>query len=200
MIAWPMSVSALKCSSDWLGSQILAALLEVDSARDYLSVVKGETDYTRQFTRLMEAYSRPMRRLCAIYADRAADREDLFQDIFLAVWRALPAFRGDASVRTWLYRIAHNVALTWRARDRRQQFRERPLENELDAGAEMELRRLALKRAVATLPLGDRTLILLWLEGLSAAEIEEVTGVRAATVAVRLSRIRKALQPNEVMP
>jgi len=141
----------------------------------------------------------PMRRLCTIYADRAVDRDDLFQDIFLAVWRALPAFRGDASVRTWLYRIAHNVALTWRARDRRRRFRESPLENEIDSGAEMDLRRLALKRAVAAMPPGDRTLILLWLEGLSAAEIEEVTGIRAATVAVRLSRIRKALQPNEVM-
>ena len=162
--------------------------------------MKGEPDYTREFTRLMEAYSMPMRRLCMIYADRAVDRDDLFQDIFLAVWRALPAFRGDASVRTWLYRIAHNVALTWRARDRRRQFRESPLKNEIDAGAEMDLRRLALKRAVAAMPPGDRTLILLWLEGLSAAEIEEVTGIRAATVAVRLSRIRKALQPNEVMP
>ena len=48
----------------------------------------------------------------------------------------------------------------------------------------------------------DRALVLLWLEGLSAAEIEDVTGIRAATVAVavRLSRIRRALQPNEVTP
>jgi len=148
----------------------------------------------------MEEYSMPMQRLSAIYAGRAADREDLFQDIFLAVWRALPAFRGDASTRTWLYRIAHNVALTWRARDRRRQVREGPLQDEIDAGAEMNLRRLALKRAVAAMPPGDRTLILLWLEGLSAAEIEDVTGIRAATVAVRLSRARKALQPNEVTP
>jgi DNA-directed RNA polymerase specialized sigma24 family protein len=66
--------------------------------------------------------------------------------------------------------------------------------------AEMDLRRLDLKRAIARMSPGDRTLILLWLEGLSAAEIEEVTGIRAATVAVRLSRIRRALQPIEVMP
>ena len=57
-----------------------------------------------------------------------------------------------------------------------------------------------LKRAIAAMPPGDRALILLWLEGLSAIEIEEVTGVRAATVAVRLGRIRRALQPTEVMP
>lgn len=160
----------------------------------------AKRDYTRQFTQLMEEYANAMRRLCAAYADRVADREDLFQDIFLAVWRALPAFRGDASVRTWLYRIAHNVALTRRVRHRRRQARERPLEDETTACTEMDLRRLALKRAIAAMPPGDRTLILLWLEGLSAVEIEQVTGVRAATVAVRLGRIRRTLQPREVMP
>ena len=148
----------------------------------------------------MDAYAGPIRRLCSVYAGNATDREDLAQDIYLAIWRALPSFRGDASVRTWLYRIAHNVALTWQARDRRRQACERPLDEETDAGTQMDLRRLALKQALAAMTPGDRTLTLLWLEGLSAAEIEDVTGVRAATVAVRLSRIRKRLQPVEVKP
>jgi RNA polymerase sigma-70 factor (ECF subfamily) len=148
----------------------------------------------------MVEFERPMRRLCAAYAARAADRDDLFQEIFLAVWRALPAFRGDASVRTWVYRIAHNVALTWQARQRRRDARESPLGEDTSRGAEMDVRRLELKRAIARMPPADRTLVLLWLEGLSAAEIEDVTGIKAATVAVRLSRIRQALQPHEVTP
>src|SRR3954452_16449093 len=116
----------------------------------------------------MVEYDRPMRRLCGAYASRAMDREDLFQDIFFAVWRALPGFRGDASARTWLYRIAHNVALTWRTRDRRRQSRESPLDQETAGCTQMDLRHLALKRAIASMSPGDRTLILLWLEGLSA--------------------------------
>src|SRR5215510_14509994 len=131
----------------------------------------------------MEAYAGPIRRLCSVYAGNPMDREDLAQEIYLAVWRALPSFRGDASVRTWLYRIAHNVALTWQARDRRRQERERPLDGEVDTNEQIDLRRLALKQALAAMTPGDRALTLLWLEGLSAAEIEEVTGVRAATVA-----------------
>jgi RNA polymerase sigma factor (sigma-70 family) len=162
--------------------------------------VTVEPDYKGQFTELMEAYASPVRRLCSAYAGTAADREDLFQEIFFAVWRALPGFRGDASVRTWLYRIAHNVALTWRARDRRRQSRERPLDQETAGCTEMDFRRLALNRAIAGMSAGDRTLTLLWLEGLSGAEIEEITGVKSATVAVRLSRIRKHLQPIEVLP
>ncbi len=150
-----------------------------------------------RFVALMEAYAGPVRRLCSAYAFCRPDREDLFQEIFLAVWRALPAFRGDASERTWLYRIAHNVALTWQTRDRRRHSHEVPFEEDVQPSATMDLRRLALKRAIAAMGPGDRTLTLLWLEGLSAAEIEEVTGVRAATVAVRLSRLRRQLNPVE---
>jgi len=157
-------------------------------------------DDKAQFSELMEAYACPIRRLCAAYAVSGADREDLFQDIFLAVWRALPGFRGEASTRTWLYRIAHNVALTWQARDRRRQSRETRLEDDVEIAGHMDLRRLALKRAIAAMNPADRTLTLLWLEGLSAAEIEDVTGVKSATVAVRLSRIRKQLIPVETTP
>ena len=150
------------------------------------------------FDTLINAYAVPMQRLCAVYAASPSDREDLFQEIFLAVWRALPAFRRDSSERTWLYRIAHNVALTWQARHRRRQSRETVLDGGAHPSVETDLRRLDLHRAIAAMSAGDRTLTLLWLEGLSAVEIEQVTGVKAGTVAVRLGRIRKQLAPAEV--
>jgi RNA polymerase sigma-70 factor (ECF subfamily) len=160
--------------------------------------VSRDSDYQKQFIEVMEAFGGPIGRLCRAYASSPADRDDLFQEVFLAVWRALPAFRGDASMRTWVYRIAHNVALTWQTRDRRRQSRETPLDEDIHGGGDVDLRRLALKQAIAGMNPADRTLTLLWLEGLSAAEIEDVTGVKSATVAVRLSRIRKQLSPIEV--
>jgi RNA polymerase sigma-70 factor (ECF subfamily) len=160
--------------------------------------VNPDVDGKTQFSGLMEAYAGPVRRLCAAYASSPADREDLFQDIFLAVWRALPGFRGESSARTWLYRIAHNVALTRQIRERRRQARETALDDDVQPTGQMDVRRLALKQALAGMKPADRTLTLLWLEGLSAAEIEEVTGVKSATVAVRLSRIRRQLSPIEV--
>lgn len=159
-----------------------------------------DADDRERFSELMEAYAAPVRRLCGAYASNAVDRDDLFQDIFLAVWRALPSFRGDASTRTWIYRIAHNVALSWQTRERRRQSRETPLDEDVGSAGHTDLRRLAMKQALAGMKPADRTLTLLWLEGLSAAEIECVTGVKAATVAVRLSRIRRQLHPIEVAP
>ncbi|HTI36793.1 MAG TPA: sigma-70 family RNA polymerase sigma factor [Vicinamibacterales bacterium] len=153
------------------------------------------SDQKRQFTELLDTYRGPLRRLCAAYAQNAADRDDLFQDILLALWRAMPAFRGDASVRTWVYRIAHNVALTRRTRRAQREAREQPLDEAIAGTTEMDFRRVALKQAIREMHPADRMLTLLWLEGLTAAEIEEVTGMKAATVAVRLSRIRKRLHP-----
>lgn len=152
-------------------------------------------DYRQQFEDLLGTYSGALRRLCAAYAPAAMDRDDLYQDILLAIWKAMPGFRGDASVRTWIYRIAHNVALTRQTRDRRRQLHERPLDEQTaeSASTQLDLRQLTLKRAIAEMTASDRLVTLLWLEGLSAAEIEHVTGVKAATVAVRLSRIRKRL-------
>lgn len=143
-----------------------------------------------------------MRRLCSAYTRNATDRDDLFQDVFLAVWRSLPSFRGDSTPRTWLYRIAHNTALTWRTRGRRRDQREEalaPWHTSLATG-DTDLRRVALQQAIASLSPADRLLTLLWLEGLTAAEIQEVTGVQPGTVAVRLSRIRQRLTPTKERP
>jgi RNA polymerase sigma factor (sigma-70 family) len=159
--------------------------------------VNSDSDVRAAFDTLIEFYAVALRRLCAAYVAAPPDRDDLFQDICLAVWRALPAFRGDSSQRTWLYRIAHNVALTRQARARRRKGRETPLQDDIPASDPAAYRRLALLEAIARMRTADRTLTLLWLEGLSAAEIQDVTGIKAATVAVRLSRIRQQLANRE---
>src|SRR5439155_21473120 len=65
--------------------------------------------YTTLFrSDLIACYGAAMRRLCAVYARGLHDREDLFQNIFLAVWKALPSYRGDATDRTWVYSIAQS--------------------------------------------------------------------------------------------
>lgn len=152
--------------------------------------------------RLLEQYGPAIRRLCAAYMASTGDREDLAQEIALALWTALPRYRGAASERTWLYRIAHNVALTYVHKTRRYA---RPLdsgegvlealpavddvENQV-ARAEQQQRLLA---AVSRLRLDDRRLILLYLEGLTGAEMAAVLGISEANVATRLSRLRKEL-------
>jgi RNA polymerase sigma-70 factor (ECF subfamily) len=158
--------------------------------------------YNRRFCELFEAYQCALRRLAAAYVLNAADREDLVQDIATAVWTALPAFRGESSERTWIYRIAHNVAIRNASRVRTRLTREPTLEGRFDrpSGATSAVDRLisaekhrALLDGIRELALIDRQIVMLHLEGLSAAEIQEITGVSAGAIATRLTRIRQRL-------
>jgi len=68
----------------------------------------------------------PLRRLVHAYTRESGVQDDLFQEIALALWTALPQFRGDASERTWLYRVAHNTAIRFMTRQTRRSRVEQP--------------------------------------------------------------------------
>lgn len=151
-------------------------------------------DRDLDFSRLLEAYTGPLRRLCAAYMEDLSDRQDLFQEIALALWTAWPRFRAEASERTWLYRVAHNVSLTYAAKRRRQYRSEQAIQETMpDPGCQDDSRHLALLQAVRQLEAVDRQLALLYLEGLTALEMEEITGLKANNIGVRLTRLRRKL-------
>jgi len=153
-----------------------------------------QPDLEPEFSRLLENHAPALRRLCVAYMEDASDRQDLFQEIAIALWTAWPGFRGQASERTWLYRVAHNVALTYAAKRRRQRSSEEALDETLHSPATGDNhRRFALLESVQRLGPVDRQLALLYLEGLSAREIEEITGMAANNVGVRLNRLRQKL-------
>jgi RNA polymerase sigma-70 factor (ECF subfamily) len=141
-----------------------------------------------------------IQRIAAAHEADAGMREDLAQDILYALWRALPGFRGDCALRTFVARIATNRAVTHVQRALR-----RPPSLELPAnlpepGAGPEQSAIAadraerLRAAVRALPLALRETALLALEGLSQPEIAEVLGVTTNAVAVRMSRARTELR------
>jgi len=120
----------------------------------------------------------------------------------MALWKAMPRFRGESSERTYVYRIAHNTAISFVTSRERKAGREETEDGiktqparvpspEQEAIASQ--RRQRLWNAVQELSLIDRQIVLLYLEGLPTAEIEEVTGFTAGKVAMRLFRIRRWL-------
>ncbi|WP_043320144.1 RNA polymerase sigma factor [Microbulbifer sp. HZ11] len=150
------------------------------------------------FQQLIEECGGGIARLAGSYVRNQAEREDLVQEIWLAIWRALPGFRGDSSLRTFAYRIAHNRSVTQLARRRDSEDSE-VLETVADErpGPEAQLERSRdaerLMRAVSLLPLGMRQVLTLRFEGLSYSEISEVLGISESNVAVRLNRARDRL-------
>src|SRR5690349_19925989 len=72
------------------------------------------------YERVAAEFSAPLARLARAYEADPSLQQDLLQDIHLAIWRSLSAFGGRCSLRTWMYRVAHNVAATHVLRRRRR--------------------------------------------------------------------------------
>ena len=144
-----------------------------------------------------------MRLVRSVERDVAA-RDDLFQDIALALWRALPTFRGEASLRTFVLRIAHNRAASHVAQaaargrllldvtDTRDDLHPGSECPERDVVAEQDKARLG--QALHRLSWSLRQPVLLRLEGLSHRDISELLGISENAVAIRLSRAKDRLQ------
>lgn len=138
-------------------------------------------------------------RIASSYVRDGIRHDDLLQDISIGVWQALPTWRGDASLRVFLARVAHNRALDHLARQDRKALE--PLRDDLidDNGgpiehAQSQQRRLALLDAIRQLPLASRQAVVLALEGFSQHEIGIALGADENAIAQRLSRARRQLR------
>ena len=153
-----------------------------------------------RYLRLVTEHERAVRRLASSYERDAARCQDLVQDIWLALWQALPAFRGDCAEKTFVFRIAHNRGVShiqhWRRRRTETLDDDEPIPHH-SPGPEESLsarqRGQQLRVAVTRLPLGLRQVIVLALEGFSYREIGDVLGISENNVAVRVTRARAAL-------
>jgi RNA polymerase sigma-70 factor (ECF subfamily) len=127
-------------------------------------------------------------------------RQDLRQDVALALWRAAPGWRGESSARTFVARIAHNVCVSHIRSARRRPAgavldESLPSAEELpDAAAQRRELGRRLESAVAALPEGLRSVTMLQLEGFSTDEIVETLGIAPGAVFTRLTRARAALR------
>ena len=145
-------------------------------------------------------------RICRHYEASAEARRDLEQEILVALWRGLATFRGEASEKTFVLRVAHNVAVTHVTRS----FRARRLEAAAppveapgaapDSHADTRAALARLDRRLRALDVPSQQLVLLALEGCTTAEIAEVTGLSPTNVTTRLSRLRHALTREEEKP
>jgi RNA polymerase sigma factor (sigma-70 family) len=160
------------------------------------------TDTVREqrFLALLNANLPALGRLAGSYAGSTGERDDLLQEIALALWQALPRFRGECSERTFLFRIAHNRCINHIARRRSMDSLEgleldpadesRPVDQALSQQQDSA----RLTDAVRRLPVIQRQVIVLALEDMEYHEIAEVLGISESNVGVRLNRARATLR------
>lgn len=159
-----------------------------------ISCVSAQDDL---YERAVAEYGTALGRLARGYEADPEKRRDLLQEVHLALWRSFEGFDGRCSLRTWVYRVAHNVAGSWVIRQKRAGLHMVSLEEmdampvPHDADRHMALERLT--KLIQSLRPMDRQVILAWLEGMDAVAIGELTGLSGGNVATKVHRIKNLL-------
>lgn len=159
----------------------------------------GRDEYYRQAA---AEYGAALERLAYAYEADADRRRDLVQEIHLALLRSFESFDGRCSLRTWVYRVAHNVATSHVIRQSRrnaptfltlEEAESQAHVESVEISADREGARARLLKLIQRLEPLDRQLMLAYLEGMDAGEIAEITGLSPANVWTKIHRIKNVL-------
>jgi RNA polymerase sigma-70 factor, ECF subfamily len=159
----------------------------------------GQEDYWRQAA---AEYGAALERLAWAYEADPDRRRDLVQEIHLALWRSFGSFDARCSLRTWIYRVAHNVATSHVIRQKKrnalvfltlEEIEARQAPQNFEESADRQLAPARVLALVQGLELLDRQLILAYLEGLDAESMSQITGLSAANVWTKIHRIKNVL-------
>ena len=141
-----------------------------------------------------------IKRIAASHEANAHLAEELVQEILFALWKALPSFRGEGSLRAFVARIATNRAVSHVQQALRLNEDGEITEQLAAPGETPESRVMALDQnarllaAVRTLPFGYRQVVMLTLEDFNGEEIASVLGISANAVAIRMCRAKDILR------
>jgi RNA polymerase sigma-70 factor (ECF subfamily) len=165
--------------------------------------INGAPPSTRDelYETAIREFGRALDRLAAGYEADPEKRHDLRQDIHLQLWRSFEVFDGRCSLKTWVFRVAHNTAVSYVNRERRKNTRFVSLE-EIERTAPGEDREPDIDRQRALRQLSefirqlkplDRQIMISYLEEMDTATIADITGLSPANVGMKIHRIKNIL-------
>ena len=153
-----------------------------------------ETNKTTEFEQLVTEYKSTVYSVCFMFVKTRAEADDLFQEVLIHLWEGYDNFRGDASVRSWIYRVSINTCISYK---RKKRVKTIPLDIDpnLFEGESFESRQtLQLQQRISKLEPIDRAIVLLWLENMQYDEIAAIIGSSTKAIGVRLVRIKEKLK------
>jgi RNA polymerase sigma-70 factor (ECF subfamily) len=151
------------------------------------------------FMQVIEEHKGMLFRVCRIYQDDNADRDDLMQEIILQLWLVFESFKGNSKIGTWIYRVALNTAITYFKKQKRRNDTELLTEMAYNLPdhslhAEKEEQLALFYAALKHLNKIEKALIFLYMESQPYNEIALNLGISEVNVRVRLTRIKNKLK------
>ena len=138
-------------------------------------------------------------KVCNLYCSDKVDKEDLFQDIIIQLWKSFPSFRNESKISTWMYRVALNTAISYFRKEIKKperlpissvEFQIPAITDFPDDQDDLKLMNDAIQRLTKI----EKALIMLYLEEKSYREISDVLGISNSNVGVKLNRIKLKLE------
>jgi len=150
----------------------------------------------QEFISLLNKHQNIIHKVCSIYMDKTADKEDLFQEVTLQAWKSFATFRGESQFSTWLYRVALNTAITFFRKEKKRPtiINAEVFPETAEETAEMEEQATAMYKAIAELSKIDKALVMLYIEDYSYHDIGGMLGITPNNVAVKMIRIKSKLK------
>lgn len=149
-----------------------------------------------QFTRMVKEYRKTIYTVCYFFSKDTEEVNDLYQEILINLWRGFPNYRGESSLKTWIWRVSLNTCSN-QERKKKSRIQTVPLSididlyNDDDAGSrQIQM----LYDRINRLDVFDRAIILLWLENMTYQDIADVVGISVSNVTTRLFRIKEQLK------
>ena len=152
-------------------------------------------DKEHQFELLVREHKRTIYTVCYMFSHNKTEVEDLFQEVLIRLWNGFDHYEGRSSARTWVYRVALNTAINQDKKERRR-IETVPLTVDIDPFEADDSKTQQVRKLhdlISQLELIDRSLVLLWLEGIPYDEIGAIIGITPNNVGVRLARIKEKL-------
>ena len=150
----------------------------------------------QQFMNIIKEHERTIYTVCYMFSNDTDEVDDLYQDILVRLWQGFDAFKGKSDIKTWIYRVSLNYCINFSNKQKRQRERLN-FDSSLQADGSSLERKLQIKqlyKRINALGLVDRSVVLLWLEGLSYDEIGAILGISVKNVSFKLVRIKEQLK------
>lgn len=153
----------------------------------------------KEFEKKVAEHELLLHKVCRMYAANHEDRQDLFQEIVIQLWKGYPRFRGDSKFSTWMYRVAINIAITGLRRKKDFITSVEPAnlpEQRLDdRGRESQEEQVGLLyTAIAKLNDVEKAVVMLYMEERTYEEMEDILGMSQGALRVKMARIKDKLR------
>ena len=153
-------------------------------------------DIELQFTKMVKEHRKTIYTVCYFFSKDTEEVNDLYQEILINLWKGFEKFRGESSLKTWIWRVSLNTCNNLE-RKKKSNIQTIPLSIDIDLyndDDEHSKQIQMLYNRINRLDVFDRAIILLWLENMSYQDIASVVGISLSNVTTRLFRIKEQLK------